>query len=93
MKENLLQAHTHTDWLDPKMIQAHKNFEKHEDSGFGGFSLMDQVKPAGLRILSSGRTQMVPVSLTVALVIQVCTTERFTGTTSTMRVCTHVHPA
>lgn len=34
---------------------------------------MDQVKPAGLRILSSGRTPMVPVSLAVDLVIQVCT--------------------
>lgn len=31
-------------------------------SRFGEFSLMDQVKPAGLCILSSGRTQMVLVT-------------------------------
>lgn len=75
------------------MIQAHENLEKHEDAGFGGFSLMDQVKIAGLRILSSGRTEIVPMSLAVDLVIQVCTTERFTGTASTMHLCAHAHPA
>lgn len=62
-------------------------------AGFGGRRLLRQVKAAALPVLSSVPTPTAPGSLTADLVIQVCTTERFTGTTSTMCLCTHAHPA